>query len=374
VVRTGSINAGHNVYLPDGTKYAFQQIPTGSIIRDMKVVIGPGAYVNQHIITAEMDVADCWHRTILDANCGVHLDEYTSEAAKEQRNIRIGATGKGCAEAIVHKIRDRGLEKQKPLLLRDRWSDDAMPTTADTPSLLTEVYHRGEEKIQIEGTQGSLLDFHLGPYPFVTSRQTISSAWVTEAGLSPAFDYEVVLVVRTYPIRVAGNSGPMYDEINWPTLADRMNRRLADAGFEPLVNPSSIHEFDRYRDDCVNNMKQRGLTQSEIKLKADTEALSLLCPEDLEEVRKLFEMTTVTKRLRRIAGLDVMQVKKQARLEGAKYIVLTFLNYVFPELYYRRVLTDEMLEYVAGLQQAFECHIKYVTIGPKSEDMVEVFV
>jgi adenylosuccinate synthase len=49
----------------------------------------------------------------------------------------------------------------------------------------------------------------------VTSRDTTAAAFLAEAGLSPIDVDEVVLTIRAFPIRVAGNSGPLVDEIDW---------------------------------------------------------------------------------------------------------------------------------------------------------------
>jgi len=61
----------------------------------------------------------------------------------------------------------------------------------------------------IEGTQGFGLSLlHAADYPYVTSRDTTAAAFVSEAGLSPLDVDDIVLVLRAFPIRVGGNSGP----------------------------------------------------------------------------------------------------------------------------------------------------------------------
>jgi len=56
---------------------------------------------------------------------------------------------------------------------------------------------------------------HADDYPFVTSRDTTAAGFVSEAGLSPLDVDEIVLVIRAFPIRVPGNSGPLPNEIDW---------------------------------------------------------------------------------------------------------------------------------------------------------------
>lgn len=374
-VRTGSINAGHTIVV-DGKKIAFQQLPTAAVLPDVNVVIGPGAYIHEDTLRREISISRCGDRLFLDRNCGVHLDSFGTEAKEAGRSLKIGATGKGCAEAIIHKIRDRGVGV--PLLFRDYENGKyAHLAKHDTAEILTDAHQRGD-KILIEGTQGSLLDFHCGPYPFVTSRQTTAAAWVAESGLSPALNYEIVLVARTYPIRVAGNSGPMTMETSWPVLARRINERLRDRSLPELVKESAINAFvDEYHA-VRREWKQRGASESEISLGAATEALAMMDTEDRDEVLKLFETTTVTRRLRRIAELDREQLRLTVKKEAPAYLALTFLNYEFPELAPahnpERKLHAEALRYLADLQRDISCQIRYTSLGSLPEDLVEVEV
>jgi adenylosuccinate synthase len=63
---------------------------------------------------------------------------------------------------------------------------------------------------------------HTRFYPQVTSSDCRAIDFLAMAGLSPWAEYvsgfEVWLVARTYPIRVAGNSGPLYRETDWRSL------------------------------------------------------------------------------------------------------------------------------------------------------------
>lgn len=369
-VRTGSINAGHTIVMPNGTRKAFQQLPVAAALPGCKLVLGPGTYINADTLSLEMDAAGVgFDRVVADYNCGVHLNEYTDEAKAAGRDLKIGATGKGCAEAIIHKIADRNVGGP-PLLLRDR-----LPMFLnglkfeDTALMLTNAYDEGKQ-IVIEGTQGTLLDFHCGPYPYVTSRQTISSAWVAESGLSPALDYEVVLVARTFPIRVAGNSGPMTHETSWISLAVAINDRLHEFGYPPLVATSAVKEFAEGVKTTVEQMQKDGCNESEIKLYGATRTINSMSKEGQAEIAKLFETTTVTKRLRRIAQLDTSVLRRVVVKERASYVVLTFLNYVFPEVVHTRKLSDVMIKYLFEIQRQIGCWIRFTTIGPNAEDMI----
>lgn len=364
--RSGSINAGHSVVVGK-EKIAFQQLPVAAVMPPVNLVVGPGAYVHNATVERELDYGpDVLNRLFIDRNCGVHLDSYFDEAARVGRALKIGATQKGCAEAIIQKIKSRG--DGVPLLFREELEvrPELMKRVAyDTAEMLTDAYH-SRERILLEGTQGTQLDMHCGPYPYTTSRQTIASAWVTEAGLSPALNYEVVLVARTYPIRVAGNSGPMKDEIDWPTLARRMNKRLKAFGKPPIVEEDAIAAYEK-----ALAVVTQGKPPREAQLYGSTWALEALTEQYRAEVMKLFETTTVTKRVRRIAELDVEQLRLTVKKEHPAFLALTFLNYSFPELAGARELHKEALQYVQDLQEEIRCWIRFVTVGPRSEDVLE---
>jgi adenylosuccinate synthase len=74
----------------------------------------------------------------------------------------------------------------------------------------------------IEGTQGYGLGLHTKYYPQVTSSDCRAIDFLSMAGVSPWADevvnFRVVLVARVYPIRVAGNSGPLQNETTWAEL------------------------------------------------------------------------------------------------------------------------------------------------------------
>jgi adenylosuccinate synthase len=80
----------------------------------------------------------------------------------------------------------------------------------------------GEGHVIVEGTQGFALSLlHGAVYPFVTSRDTTAAGFAMEVGLSPRLVDEIVMVIRTYPIRVGGPSGPFDNETTWDDVAFR---------------------------------------------------------------------------------------------------------------------------------------------------------
>ena len=63
------------------------------------------------------------------------------------------------------------------------------------------------QRVLLEGTQGTSLSLHHGPYPHVTSRDTTVAGCLADAGIAPGRVRRIVAVFRTYPIRVGGPSG-----------------------------------------------------------------------------------------------------------------------------------------------------------------------
>lgn len=373
-VRTGAVNAGHTAYL-NGKKYVCQQIPTGWAGGTQQLVIGPGAYVNPTIFAAELNMLKDagWDGIVyVDHRAGLHLSAHTDRASMSGRHYSIGATGKGCSEAILDRIRLRG--DPRAMLFKD-WCNQNHPPDrisnfmfADTVDLLNKAYDAGAQ-ILLEGTQGTLLDLYLGPYPYTTHKQCTAAQWVVEAGLSPTLDYEVVLVARTYPIRVAGNSGPMPQEIDWPTLALEIDKKLNDARKPDLVRKSAIAAFITAklgRPQSLYPDRNTWLSES------DRDALLELPDHTVEELRKLFEFTTVTKKLRRVARLDLESLKYSVMVNRPSWIALTFLNYEFPEMWgetdrVNALFAKHVPEYLINIENATGVPVGAVTTGPESQ-------
>lgn len=75
----------------------------------------------------------------------------------------------------------------------------------------------GQSSVLIEGTQGYGLGLHAGYYPHCTSGDCRAIDFLAQAGLPPQ-DVETWVVLRTFPIRIAGNSGPLDGEVDWATV------------------------------------------------------------------------------------------------------------------------------------------------------------
>lgn len=389
VVRTGATNAGHSVIYGD-TKIAMQQLPTGWIRPETILVLGAGSLIDP--VCLEREVAeitrltgrDIRERLKIDRRAALHVPAHAARSKDSGRHHAIGATGKGCSEALVDRIKSRG-DPSYHLFGDSAYSKGY--DVCDTEAYLNYAWNEGA-RILLEGTQGQLLDLYLGPYPYTTHKQTGPAQWMLEAGLSPALPTEIHMVVRTYPIRVAGNSGPMPQEISWPQLARSINVLREHAKLDELVPEWAIRDFETA---VTNNMLKFRLPRGSNGLDQHTwspeqrvefrealselhkEALHDLPPETIERLLRLFEMTTVTKKLRRIACLDRQSLVDSARQMRPHFVDITFMNYMFPQHWFKipeRGEGDqdqEMLEFTRWIEETCHAPVRLVSFGPRSD-------
>jgi len=358
-VRTGSINAGHTCFY-NGSFHAMQQIPVSWIDPSTRLVIGRGAYVDPELLKKEIALIDAEQpkigtkqRLIVDPDAGTQLPKHEHLEQEAGLHGRMGSTGHGCMESQIDRMR-----RKEDYMTIGRYAKEVEPHIEDrltwgkTDEMLNDAYDLGQT-ILLEGTQGTHLDFLHGDHPFVTTRPTCAAHWMTEAGLSPNLDTTIYSVCRTYPIRVAGNSGPMGQELSWPDLVRRVRARLKDIAYEgPEWLPSEV-EIEEFENAEVMAMTELDLPVrphlivGEDRLK-HAQALSdvhkrtfeILGDDKMKSLKRFFEITTVTKKLRRIAKMDPVYMKRMVKLNRPDYIVLNFLNYVYPEVSNCKTLED----------------------------------
>jgi adenylosuccinate synthase len=271
LVRVGGPNAGHKVF-QDPEPYTHRQLPSGTLFSSAKLLIGPGAVIDVETLLAE--VAYCEvdaARLAIDPQAMI----ITKKDVERESVLKgqIGSTGQGVGQAAGRRILDRGktvhtLAKNDPRLA---------PFTRPIADELEHAY-RTRKRILLEGTQGTGLSIYHGSYPYVTSRDTTVAGCLSEAGISPMRVKRIVMVCRSYVIRVQNpseegkTSGPLKDELTWKDIADR----------------------------------------SRIPL------------EELENT----ELGSVSKKQRRVGEFDWVQLKEAAALNSPTDIALTFADYI----------------------------------------------
>lgn len=269
LVRIGGPNAGHRVFDPP---YKYVQLPSGTGSNpEAQILIGAGSTLWLPQLMKEIaDHRLSGRRLTIDAQAMV-IDDWDRRAEGDGL-ASIATTKQGVGAASARKIVNRG---DPPML------GPAVTLARDVPQLIEYVsdvrerldrLYRITTNVLLEGTQGTALSIHHGLYPHVTSRETSVSGCMADAGISHRRVRRVIMVVRTYPIRVGGPSGWMGRTLEWQDIASRS-----------------------------------GIPEDEL-LRA--------------------EKGTVSNRLRRIAEFDWAQLRRVAELNGATEIALTFADYL----------------------------------------------
>lgn len=250
LVRVGGPNAGHVVFRAEDSPYTFRQLPSGALAnRDAILVVGAGAVVSLPNLLREIaELSISVDKLIVDPQAMIieqdDIDWETSNL-KEQ----IGSTAQGVGMATARKILNRqpGSDVR---LARD--IADLKHYIHDSVEYFSHALSNGK-RIMLEGTQGTSLSIHHGHYPHVTSRVTTAAGCLAEAGISARHTRRVILVCRTYPIRVGntqtGNtSGYMSKEISLEEISRRSRVPLADLEKTEKGSvsrrPRRIAEFD----------------------------------------------------------------------------------------------------------------------------------
>jgi len=271
LVRVGGPNAGHSVY-EEPEPYIFHHLPSGTRVSRAQLLLGPGAVISERTLLKE--IAECgveYDRLSIDPQAMIISDEDVKN--EERLRKTIGSTGQGVGYATARKILGRQTSETK--LARD--VPNLKPYIRDSCAVLERAFREGN-KILLEGTQGTGLSLHHGSYPHVTSRDTTVAGCLAEAGISPSRVRKVVMVCRTYPIRVQSpaeegmTSGPMSQELSWREIS-----------------------------------KRSGIPYTELKK---------------------HEITSTTKRQRRVAEFDWTLLRKAASLNAPTDIALTFADYL----------------------------------------------
>lgn len=269
LVRVGGPNAGHQVYAePKPEKY--YHLPSGTQrAPNVKLLLGPGAVIYPKKLLEEIAeheiVAD---RLTIDRRAMIITDADRKDEKKRFGSISSTAQGVGLASARKMTGRSDYKDKKEAFLAHN--CEVLQPYLGSARQVLADAMVAGQ-RILLEGTQGTGLSLHHGDYPHVTTRDTTVSGCLADAGIAPSNVRKIIMVCRTYPIRVGGPSGPMAHEV-----------------------------------DMAEIQRRSGIP--------------------LEELKKT-ERTTTTDRPRRIAEFDWLQFRDSVQLNGPTDIALTFVDY-----------------------------------------------
>lgn len=220
VIRVAGPNAGHTAIDSGGRAWPLRQIPAAAVTnKGATLLIGPGSEVDLTVLereVLELDAAgfDVSSRLVVDGQATVLDESHIATETDEMMHERLGSTGKGIGAARAARLMRRAT------IVSQVGSRIGKVRVADTAEIARGFLAVEDGLVLIEGTQGYGLGLHAGFYPYCTSSDCRATDFLAMAGLTPtdAVDYEVWVTARMFPIRVAGNSGPLRAETSWAEL------------------------------------------------------------------------------------------------------------------------------------------------------------
>lgn len=220
VVRVAGHNAGHTAYDPQGREWALRTVPAAAVVDErVRLVIAAGSEVDPRVLTDEITRLEdagikIRHRLHIDPMATWLEQGHMDTENLAQMHERTGSTAKGVGAARA----DRALRVAR--LLND-WEDLPLwGRITDTGMMLRDLVAGDHSAVLLEGTQGYGLGLHTRHYPLTTSSDCRAIDFLAMAGIDPtaADEYNVWLVVRPNPIRVAGPSGTLKGETTFDAL------------------------------------------------------------------------------------------------------------------------------------------------------------
>lgn len=217
-VRCGGPNSGHSFVDDSGKTIILRQLPTGFVRSGTRLLIPAGALVDPAVLKNEMGALGISpSRVGIDRNAFI-IEERDRETEKGLRlRERLSSTLCGVGAAVSRRVlRGHDARLAKHAASQDPWLEEMVVNVSEE---VNSALDAGKSAL-IEGTQGFGLSlYHTEFYPHCTSRDTTAAGFLSEVGVSPRRVTEIVVVLRTFPIRVAGDqAGPLKEEITWEQL------------------------------------------------------------------------------------------------------------------------------------------------------------
>jgi adenylosuccinate synthase len=312
-IRCGGPNSGHSFQKQNGELVLLRQLPTGFVRPQTRLLLPAGGLVDLDVLRSEIEALG------LDpAWVGVDRNTMVITSADRDRERELGLSERlsstlcGVGSAVARRaLRTGDVQLAANVAGRHEW---LRPFITDVSAEANMAVDAGK-KVLVEGTQGSGLSlYHSSFYPKTTSRDTNAAGFLSEVGLSPRLVSEIVLVFRTFPIRVAGiQAGPLRNELTWDQLQDESG------------SPEPLHEY-----------------------------------------------TSVTRKLRRVGGFNWGEARSAIKLNRPTRVALNFVDYLAFEN--RRAsncsdLSSNAKGFISGLED-LGVPVCYIGTGPRLTDNI----
>lgn len=204
-------NSGHTSYYGD-EQIVLKQLPTYPVVawkanKRVNTFLNAGAIIDMDILRQELDT----HQMDIFLHPYAAKIDGASVDADKSTIENIGSTGKGIGPALARKVGRSN----------DAVVGYTLPGMSNVYSAKNDLIDYDKNIAFVEVAQGYSLGINSGFYPYTTSRECTVMQAMNDAAIHPKHYRQSIMVVRTYPIRVAGNSGPCYpdqEELSWDDL------------------------------------------------------------------------------------------------------------------------------------------------------------
>ena len=259
----GGHNAGHTLKV-DGVQKVLHLVPSGILHPNVHCVLGNGivlslsalAYEIKELQESDINFKD---RFYVSEDCSLILPTHIAIDKVRDQSEGIGTTGRGIGPAYEDKIARRALrfgdlknlEELKVKLsklvnyhnqiLEHIYNakpvefEDVLEELTGNIDLYTQYHCKTQDLLKLwvkegknilfEGAQGSMLDIDHGTYPYVTSSSTTAGGLSSGLGVGPRYLDSILGITKAYTTRVG--EGPFATE-----LFDSNAEQLAKVGHE----------------------------------------------------------------------------------------------------------------------------------------------
>lgn len=339
---TNMANAGHTAVKEDGEAFIAKAVPSGAILKKWRPGYNPfiflGASCAFHLdrLLEEIKICEIEDCTFVHERAGIITDAQRQiENDLKAGTKHVASTMQGCGAFLADKVMRRKelkLARDYPELadymasrMPERFESGVLQGTA-VPVILHRLMQSLDWTILHEGSQGFSLDINHGShYPQCTSRSTTATQNLTDMGLPSQSMGDVYVVIRPYPIRV-GN-----------VIED--GKQVGYSG------------------DCYPGQEE--MTWEQVSTAANAPP----------EVTK-GELTTVTKRLRRVFSFSESQLEEAVVVNGATKLALNFANYIDWACYGMNQydnLPQKVKDFIRKCEDVAQIPVTVVGTGPQND-------
>jgi len=231
-----SANAGHTTCYANGTKFITFHLPTIGVVQGCQIYLNAGAIIDPEVLWREIkELGVQPSKVAIHPMAAVIMSDHKrAEGDDTSAQTRIGSTRKGVGEAMSDKVRRSGL------VARDHPSLKELVRYIDVGAQL-----QSNRAVSLEIPQGFSLSINSsGFYPYCTSRDCTVAQGISDLGVHPSYLGKTAMAVRTFPIRV----GNIFDEegnqigTSGPCYSDQTELTWGDIGVKPEVTTVTKRE------------------------------------------------------------------------------------------------------------------------------------